>query len=41
MWGVALAMLLSEIMWWTQLHRGLHDHRVSVETPQLAVVVGS
>ena len=38
MWGVFFAMLLSEVMWWTQLRRGLRDHVASLPTtaPALA-----
>ena len=31
-WGLFCAMLLSEVMWWTQLRRGLRDHLASLAT---------
>ncbi len=36
MWGVFVAMLLSEVMWWTQLRRGLRDHVASLATTAAA-----
>jgi O-antigen/teichoic acid export membrane protein len=38
MWGVFCAMSLTQVMWWSQLRRGLRDHVASVEAAPIPVL---